>query len=77
MPMVTPLHNPWPNAGNDYGLRGQEGMDAPLSYSTMDEDPPEIEATDYSYEPDHVNKILLPRPLPEGVKPAPDDIMKK
>ena len=43
----------------------------------MDEDPPEVEATDYGYEPDHVNEILLPRTPPEGVKPAPDDIMKR
>ena len=46
-------------------------------YALKDIDPPEIEAVDYGYESDPVNKILLPRPLAEGVKPAPDDILDR
>ena len=43
----------------------------------MEIDPPDINAVEYGYEADHINKILIPRPLPEGVKAAPDEIMNK
>lgn len=46
-------------------------------YAAMEIDPPEMNAEDWGYESDQTNKVLLPRPLPEGVKPAPDEILEK
>ena len=46
-------------------------------YSTMEIDPPDIDSVEYGYEADHKNKIVTPRPLPEGVRLAPDEILEK
>ena len=46
-------------------------------YFAMEIDPPEMNSLEYGYEADHINKIVTPRPLPEGVRVAPDEIMEK
>ena len=44
---------------------------------TMEIDPPDIDSLEYGYEANHKNKIVTPRPLPEGVRVAPDEILEK
>ena len=38
--------------------------------ATMEIGPPELDPVEYGFEPNHANKILLPRPIPHGVDPA-------
>ena len=45
-------------------------------YSTMEVDPPNLDPIEYGFEPDHINKTLVPSPLPYGVKAVPDYLMK-
>ena len=44
--------------------------------ATMEICPPELNPVDYGYGPDLANKILLPRPIPHGVDPAPESVIK-
>ena len=46
-------------------------------YSAMDIDPPDIDSFEYGYEADHKIKTVTPRPLTEGVRVAPDEILEK
>ena len=46
-------------------------------YAAMEIDPPDINSLEYGYEADHKNKIVTPRPLPEGVRVAPNEILEK
>ena len=46
-------------------------------YAAMEIDPPNMNPVKYGYEADHINKLLIPRPLPEGAKAAPDEIIDK
>ena len=44
--------------------------------AALDIDPPELDPLEHGFVADHINKVLNPRPLAEGVKPAPDFILK-
>ena len=45
-------------------------------YAALDICPPELNPLEHGFEADHVNKILMPRPLPEDVQAAPDLLLK-
>lgn len=45
-------------------------------YSTMEVHPPNLDPLEYGFDPDHFNKTLVPRPMPNGVKAVPDYLMK-
>ena len=45
-------------------------------YSTMEVDPPNLDPLEHAFEPDHINKTLVPSPMPYGVKAVPDYLMK-
>ena len=45
-------------------------------YSTLSGTPPPINAVDYGWEADEINKSLIPRNMKEGVPYAPDYVLK-